>query len=162
METSETDYFAYDDLTYPAATRLGWTVSADRRSDLLAVLAEADWHKSKLHTAVFGYEPYSEDDPTSASEWLADSSRLLWLLSAAELGRAQGGLPDGDCWLAEADDNRTRDLARSVEESLRRYAAGGRRRRLVKAMCAIWGGMTGGQAVESAWCMGLRLPFWCR
>jgi hypothetical protein len=157
---TEADYFRYDNETYSAAARLGRTSRAAERADLFAVLAFSDRHQSKLHTAVFGHEPYSEEDPTTAAEWMADSSRMLWLLGAAELARSQGGLPAGDCWLAKADDDRTRDLARAVEESLRRYAAGGRRRRNVSHMVTVWAGMTGGQAVEAPYCMGLRTPWW--
>lgn len=156
---TEGDYFAHDDLTYPAAKRLAWTSHPSRRSALLAVLAEADWRKSTLHTAVFGYDVYSEDDPTSAAEWLADSSRLLQILSVAEAARAtRQPFIVAEC----GDDRRTRHLAEAARATLRRYAAGRPRRRLVRHMCAIWAGMTGGQAVESAYCLGQRLPWWSR
>lgn len=160
---TEADYFADDDIGYGAAAQLRRARRPAERAALLRALGDVDWRRAGLHTAVFGLDP--DDDGCPQEEWLADSARLLWILSEAEHCRGERrrtGWPTPSAEYIDRLDSRTVELQHAVDHLLDEYVAGARRRRLVRAMCRTWGGLTRGQAVESAWCGGLRMPWWVR
>lgn len=160
---TEADYFADDDQAHRAVTRLGRAGRAARRGVLLTELGDVDWRRAQLHTAVFGLDPYSDDDPTPQAVWMADSARLLWILGEAEYCRAQRTRwPLPSSGYVDRMDERTVALQHAVDHLLDEYVAGRRRRPLIRAMYDVWFGLTRGQAVESVYCLGWRLPWWSR
>jgi len=152
------DYRACEDEVARAAARLGRAWRAERRAELLGVLADLIGRQARLHTAVFG----PGEDPTAgcpAAEWLADQARMVGVLAEAEQSRVLG-LPHEDYWAGlEA---RTWVLAVAVLPLVERYATGRRRRQLVAAMAGTWRRLSRGPAAEGAWALGSRMPWWLR
>lgn len=157
MTATEVDYFARDSTAHDCFRRLRWTRRPYERFDLIATLADIERHQADIHEQVFGTDPL--DDGTPGAEWKADGARLLEILAAAELGRSE---QLWSSWLFEIEDPRLRALRDAVAEPFAAYASGGRRRRLIRQMCAIWGDTVSGQAIENVWTVGHRLPWWSR
>lgn len=153
---TEADYFRYEEQAHRAMVGLKNSLSSARRAAFLADLAEHEWHQSTLHTAVFGYDIYSEEDPTTQAEWLADSARMLWIVAQAELCRSRGreGVWPPAEWLA-AQDERTKQLVAHASVPLELLASGYPPRRPLRRLPVLWAQITRGQAVESLACIPL-------
>lgn len=153
---TEDDYFRHEGRQHACAKRLGKARCPVERADLLMTLGDGDWHQSRLHSALFGDDPYSPSDPTTQAEWLADGARMLWILAEAETARATGDPRAAEYWATNYD-ARTVELYTAVVPQLLAYTHLDRRP-LIAEMCRIWQDMTGGQAVEGPWCMGNQMP----